>query len=67
MNNKYIEMLKDLQVKYKHEIYNDNCSISNCDRNTPLFFRKTAIMTSVLPTIDFMIRELESKSKLRSL
>ena len=60
-------MLKDLQVKYKHEIYNDYCSTSNCERNTPLVFRKTAIITSVLPTIDFMIRELENKSKLRSL
>lgn len=58
MNNISIEVLKDLQNKYKLEMANINTNLSNKDINT-LIFRRVAIKSAVLPALEFLIKDLQ--------
>lgn len=60
MEIEYIKMLKELQSKYKMEVANMDL-IFNEGETTSLIFRRATIKSTVLPTIEFLIKELQDK------
>ncbi len=60
MENEYIKMLKELQSKYKVEVSNIDLMFGEGEI-TPLIVRRATIKAQVLPTIEFLIKELQDK------
>lgn len=58
-DNCYIEMLKELRSRYEFEIFDKNYSELNEIELKVLIGRRVRIKTSVLPTIEFLIKDLK--------
>lgn len=59
MQDNYIKMLKELKSNYETEISNKDYSTPTDNEMKTIIFRRVTIKSTVLPTIEFLIKELE--------